>query len=148
MFAWLNLTVLVFSSLLFLYFYVLSVSPAALEEMGVMNAYRRCARYRVIAIFFEFITVINYVLYRFVPLPAPLAEVFPWSLWVSVLIGTVILVPSGWLMLRGILDAGEEAVRPKKEHTMYAGIYRKIRHPQAVGEVFLWWVFAFWLNSR
>ncbi|MFH1523615.1 MAG: hypothetical protein ABIF04_01505 [Chloroflexota bacterium] len=34
-------------------------------------------------------------------------------------------------------DAGEEAMRPKKDHVMYADIYTRIRHPQAVGEVFL-----------
>ena len=50
-------------------------------------------------------------------------------------------------MVKGMIDAGEEAVRPKKEHTMYSGIYKKIRHPQAAGEVFLWWVVALWVNS-
>jgi methanethiol S-methyltransferase len=30
---------------------------------------------------------------------------------------------------------------------MYHGIYRRIRHPQAAGEVWFWWVFAFLLNS-
>jgi len=36
MIAWLNLTLLTFSALLFLYYYVLSVSPAALEFMFLM----------------------------------------------------------------------------------------------------------------
>jgi len=44
-------------------------------------------------------------------------------------------------------DAGEEAITPKKEHSLYGGIYKKVRHPQATGEVFLWWVAAFILNS-
>jgi len=47
----------------------------------------------------------------------------------------------------GMLHAGEEAARPRKEHEMYGGIYRKIRHPQATGEVFIWWGTAFFLNS-
>lgn len=50
-------------------------------------------------------------------------------------------------MWRGMKDAGEEAITPKAEHTMYGGIYEKIRHPQAAGEVFLWWVIAFLLHS-
>ena len=30
---------------------------------------------------------------------------------------------------------------------MYGGIYEKMRHPQAVGEVTLWWLIALLLNS-
>jgi len=35
----------------------------------------------------------------------------------------------------------------KKEHTLYTGIYTKIRHPQAAGEITYWWVIAFVLHS-
>jgi len=35
----------------------------------------------------------------------------------------------------------------KKEHTLYGGIYQKIRHPQALGEMPFFWVFAFLLHS-
>jgi protein-S-isoprenylcysteine O-methyltransferase Ste14 len=35
----------------------------------------------------------------------------------------------------------------KKRHQMYGGIYKRIRHPQAAGEVWYWWVFAFLCNS-
>ena len=30
---------------------------------------------------------------------------------------------------------------------MYGGIYQRIRHPQAVAELVLWWVIAFLLHS-
>ena len=50
-------------------------------------------------------------------------------------------------MYIGTRDAGEEAMVPKKEHTLYGGIYETIRHPQAIGEFFLWFSIAFWLNS-
>jgi len=50
-------------------------------------------------------------------------------------------------MIVGMKDAGEEAVRPRKEHAMFGGIYAKLRHPQAAGEVFIWLVIAFLLNS-
>jgi protein-S-isoprenylcysteine O-methyltransferase Ste14 len=62
---------------------------------------------------------------------------------IAALVGAQSLALMGW----GLKDAGEEAVQPKKEHAMYRGIYEKIRHPQALGEVFLWWVIAFLLNS-
>ncbi len=147
MIACANFAVLIFASLLFLYFYVLSVSPAALEKLTGPGAYERCARYRVVAIVFEIITVVNYVIYYFYPLPTPLPRTFSWPYWVSALIAVIILLPSGALMVIGMIHAGEEAARPKKEHQMYGGIYKKIRHPQAAGEVFLWWPIAFFLNS-
>jgi len=147
MIAWINFAVLIFATLFFLYFYFLSVSPAALENVIGPVAYHRCGRFRVVAIIFEFVTLVNYVLYRFYPLPVPLPNAFPWPWWVSTLIALVIGVPSIALMVIGMKDAGEEAVIPKKEHTMYGGIYNRIRHPQAAGEVFGWLWIAFLLHS-
>ena len=146
-FAWINLVVLVFSSLLFLYFYIRSVSPATLEKILGPGAYARCGRDRIIASLFEMLILINYFIYFFHPLPVPLPDRFPWDWWVSILIAFAIAIPSITLMVAGLKDAGEEALHPRKEHGMFGGIYTRIRHPQAAGEVFLWWVFAFLLNS-
>jgi protein-S-isoprenylcysteine O-methyltransferase Ste14 len=66
---------------------------------------------------------------------------------VSALIAVVIAVPAGYLLWRGVRDAGKETLVVKKEHTLYGGIYEKIRHPQAVGEILFWWVIAFLLHS-
>ncbi len=145
--AWINLASLIFSSLFFLYFYVRSVSPATLEKILGPRAWARCGRHRIVASIFEMLILINYVIYFFHPLPVPLPERFPWDWWISFLIAFAIGIPSITLMVAGLKDAGEEALRPRKEHSMYGGIYSKIRHPQAAGEVFLWWVFAFFLNS-
>ncbi len=145
--AWINMAVLSISALLFLYFYVRSVNPAALEKKVGEIAYARCKRYRQIAIVFEFVTIVNYAVYYFYPLPIPLPRVFPWDYWISILIAVAIGVPSSYLMYKGMKDAGEESIIPKKKHSLYGGIYKKIRHPQATGEVFLWWVAAFMLNS-
>jgi protein-S-isoprenylcysteine O-methyltransferase Ste14 len=147
MFAWINFTVLLFSSILLLYFYALSARPAAQEKVIGPRAYQRCFYYRLIASAFEVVITGNYILYYFFPLATPLPKMFPWGWWVSVVIALVIGIPATILMVIGILDAGEEAMRPKKEHTMYGGIYAKIRHPQAVGEVFLFAVIALLLNS-
>jgi hypothetical protein len=56
--SWLNLAVLVFASLFFLYFYVLRVSPVALEKVIGMQAYQKCGRYRIVAMIFEIITAL------------------------------------------------------------------------------------------
>jgi len=145
--AWLNFALMIAATLLFLYYYVLSVSPAALEKVLGAEAYARCGRYRVIAIIFEVITAINYIVYKFYPLETPLPDTFPWPWWVSALIALTIAVPTMALMFIGLKHAGDEAVAPKKEHTMYGGIYEKIRHPQAAGEVFSWVWIGFLLHS-
>jgi len=145
--AWANMAALIISALLLLYFYAKSVMPATLEKQIGEVAYAKCKRYRQIAMGFEFLAMFNYVVYYFYPLPIPLPRVFPWDYWISIVIAVAIGVPSGYLMYRGMKDAGEESLSPKKEHSLYGGIYKKIRHPQATGEVFLWWVAAFILNS-
>jgi len=147
MIAWINLAVLIFASLLFLYFYQLSVSPAALEKLIGPKAYDKCGRYRMVSSLFEYLAVGCYIVYYFNPLPVPLPQTFPWSFWVSGLIALIILVPAAYLMASGIKHGGYETMAPKKNHSLNKGIYLKIRHPQAAGEVMIWWVIAFFLNS-
>jgi len=144
---WLNIVVLVISSILFLYFYIRSVSPAQLEKKIGGIAYAKCKTYRLIAGAFESITVVNYIVYFFYPLQINLPLVFPWDWMASILIGIIILIPSMYLMAIGIKDAGLETLEPRKEHTLYGGIYETIRHPQAIGESVIWFSIAFFLNS-
>lgn len=144
---WINFGVLLISTLLMFYFYMRSASPAQLEKKIGEIAYARCGRYRIIASVFELIAIGNYVVYYYYPLPIGIPHTFPWAYWISFLIAVIIAIPSGYVMLRGVLDAGEESLIPKKKHRLYGGIYKKIRHPQAMGELPLWWALAFFLNS-
>jgi protein-S-isoprenylcysteine O-methyltransferase Ste14 len=50
-------------------------------------------------------------------------------------------------MVIGMKDAGNETLEPKKEHTLFEGIYETVRHPQAIGEAVLWFPLALFLNS-
>jgi protein-S-isoprenylcysteine O-methyltransferase Ste14 len=147
MIEWINLGFLLLSAILYLFFYVKSAGPAQLEQKIGESAYSKCARYRTIAAVFSFIAVADYIVYYFYPIPIGLPRFFPWDWWISVVIGIIIVLPSMYLMYIGTRDAGEEAMVPKKEHTLYGGIYETIRHPQAIGEFFLWFSIAFWLNS-
>lgn len=147
MIAWINFAVLLFATLFFLYYYMRSASPATREKVLGPVAYACCGRDRIIASVFELVIVINYIIYYFYPLPTPLPDKFPWAWWLSAMIAVIIGIPALTLMLIGVKHAGEEALFPKKEHTLYHGIYTKLRHPQAVGEVCLWWVMAFLLHS-
>lgn len=145
--AWTNFAVLVFASLFFLYFYVLSVSPAAREKVIGPQAYHKCGRFRIIAALFETMTAVCYIAYRFFPLATPLPERFPWGWEFSALLAVLIGLPTLALIFIGMKDAGSETLIPKKEHGLYGGIYTKIRHPQAVGEVFVWLWIALLLDS-
>jgi protein-S-isoprenylcysteine O-methyltransferase Ste14 len=147
MIAWMNLSILIFFSLLFMYLYVRSVSPAGRAMLIGPEAYPACGRERAIALFFELVITLNYVVYFFFPIASRLPRQFPWSWWMSIVIALAIGVPAVALMVRGMRDAGDETLRPKQEHVLLNGIYERIRHPQAMGEMFLWWVLAFLLNS-
>lgn len=131
----------------FLYFYVKSAGPAALEKKIGKKAYHICTCYRIISSLFMSIAFANYIVYYFYPLPVPLPRTFPWSWWWSAAIAGIIAVLGGYIWVKGMKDAGEETMITKKEHTLYTGIYTKIRHPQAIGEITYWWVIAFVLHS-
>jgi len=145
---WLNAGLLIVSTALTFGFYVASAGPAGLaQRIGTEAAYRRCTVYRILSGVFMTVAGVSYVLYAFHPLPWSFPEHFPWPYWVSALIAVVIGIPSGIVWVRGMRDAGEESMVMKASHTMYSGIYRRIRHPQAAGEVWYWWVFAFFCHS-
>ncbi|MFW9908345.1 MAG: methyltransferase family protein [Candidatus Thorarchaeota archaeon] len=147
MIEWLNVSSLVVSTILFTFFYIKSVGPATLEQKIGERAWEVCARYRLAMGVFEFLTIVNYVLYYFYPLPLPLPNQLPWDWWLSLVFAVLIGVPSVYLMVRGMMDAGEETLKPRKEHEMYGGIYERMRHPQAVGESVVWFPFALLLHS-
>jgi len=147
MIEWINFLLMIFTAFLFLITYIKSASPAKLERKIGKKAYKICARYRIISSVFMFIHLGQYGIYYFYPLHIGLPQFFPWNWWISALIAVVIAIPSGYIWFRGMIDAGEETIFPKKEHALYGGIYKKIRHPQAAGEVWYWFVFAFLLHS-
>ncbi len=147
MIEWINFSILIISTILMAFFYIKSVGPAKLEQKIGEKAYARCGNYRIIASVFELITAVNFILYLFFPLPIPIPQFFIWDYWISVILSFIILIPCLYIMLKGVKDAGREALFPDKKHTLYGGIYEKIRHPQALGEVFIWWVIALVLNS-
>ena len=147
MIAWINVAVMFLTAVLTLFYYVKSVGPAALEKKIGERAYKKCTRYRLIASIFMTINFAGYVVYFFYPLQIGLPNVFPWDYWISVLIAVIIAIPSGYIWFIGMKDAGEETLNVKKDHIMYGGIYRKMRHPQAVGELPFAWVIAFLLHS-
>ena len=144
---WINFAAMLLCTLLMTVFYLRSSRPAHLAKKIGDIAYKKCGRYRMIASVFELLLIGTYVFYSDYPLPLPLPETFPWNYWISVAVALAIGIPSGYIMLRGVIDAGEESMLPKKKGKLFGGIYTKIRHPQAMGELPLWWSFSLLLNS-
>jgi protein-S-isoprenylcysteine O-methyltransferase Ste14 len=137
MIEWLNLLLLIASSVAVIYYYVKSVQPAKLEQEIGEIAYEKCERYRLYGSIPFLFFLVSYVLYLFYPLPLPIPNELPWSYPISIILSIIIMVPSFALMGLGVKAAGEEIYRPKEEHQMYGGIYYKIRHPQSLGEVWV-----------
>ena len=142
-----NFILMLITAFIVLITYIKSASPARLEQKIGKKAYKISGRYRLISSFFMFIHLGQYGIYYFYPLHNGIPQFFPWNWQISIIIAVVIAIPSGYIWFRGTKDAGEETIIPKKEHHMYGGIYQKIRHPQAAGEVWYWFVFAFLLQS-
>ena len=144
---WINFIVMISSSFLLTIFYIKSVRPVLLEEKIGDVAFKRCYFYRIMASSFMGIILITQIVYFYYPLPIDFPLFFPWDYWVSILIAILIAVPSVAIMLKGVHDAGEETIKPSINHSLYGGIYNKIRHPQAIGELGIWWLVPFLLNS-
>jgi len=148
MFAWINFAALLIGGVLMTWLYLISVRPAALEKTIGPKAYKLCGRYRMFTSFFMLTIAANYILYHWFPLPFdPFPLTFSWPYWVSIMFALVIAIPSIYLEVLSYKAAKSETLLPDKNHSMYQGIYEKIRHPMAVGEVPFWWVIAFLVNS-
>jgi protein-S-isoprenylcysteine O-methyltransferase Ste14 len=143
---WLNLLLLFGSTIAVVYYYVKSVQPARLEQEIGEVAYERCERYRLYGSIPFVLWLVSYIIYLFYPLPLPIPNELPWDYSISIIAAILIAIPSFALMGLGVKAAGEEVYRPKKEHTMYGGIYNKIRHPQSLGEVWVTVIIGLLLN--
>jgi protein-S-isoprenylcysteine O-methyltransferase Ste14 len=144
---WLNLVLLVLSAVFSLHFYVKSVQPAKLEQEIGEIAYEKCERYRIYATIPFGIFFISYIIYFFYPLPLPIPNTLPWDYSISIIAAIIWAIPAFALQGIGVRDAGSETLSPRKEHTLYGGIYNKVRHPQALGEVWDGQILALVLNS-
>ena len=145
---WLNFSIMILSTIGMFITYLISVQPARLEQRISLKAYRICGIFRLLSMFFMGVITLNYILYRYYPIPIdPFPISFPWPYWVSVGIALVIAIPGGSLMFWAMKDAGTETMFPNKNHTLYKGIYETIRHPMALGELPLWWSIAFLVHS-
>jgi len=146
MIEWLNFSILIISTLLFSYFYILSIQPVKREENRGERAWKECMMLRSLSIGFEIIKTINLVLWTWFPIPNLSWKIHS-NYLIGIILGAIISLPSAYILLKGVKDAGFETIQPSKETLMYPGIYKYIRHPQSTGEFPLFVALAFAINS-
>ena len=144
--AWVNLLSLHVSAFLFSYLTTLSVMPVTREEKTGEKAWEECARLRSISFVFAGIMVVNTILWLWFPVPE-LAWVLSPDPSFGIIVGIIIGVPCFIIMSVALRDAGKEMHAPQKGIQLHGGIYKKIRHPGAVGEMPLYVVVALFVNS-
>ena len=134
------------SALLFAYLTTLSVLPVSREEERGEKAWVECARLRSISFLFAGIMVLNTILWIWLPIPNLSWVLSPDPLF-GIVLGIIIAVPCLAILRVAMRDAGKEMHAPQKRIQLHGGIYKKIRHPGAVGEMPLYVVVALFVNS-
>jgi protein-S-isoprenylcysteine O-methyltransferase Ste14 len=132
--------------MLFAYLTTISVMPVTLEESRGEKAWEECARLRTVSFVFAGIMILNTVLWVWFPVPE-LGWVISSNPLFGIMVGVIIGVPCIIIMSIALRDAGKEMHAPQKGIQLHGGIYRKMRHPGAVGEMPLYVVVALSVNS-
>lgn len=143
---WLNFISLHISALLFAYLGILSTMPVTLEEKHGNQAWSYCKTLRYASFAFAAIMVANTILWVWFPIPE-IAWIISSNPMFGIVVGIIIGLPCFAIMAVAMKDAGTEMSYPVKETTLHGGIYRKIRHPGALGEMPLCVVLALFVNS-
>ncbi|MFX0108044.1 MAG: hypothetical protein ACFE7R_07160, partial [Candidatus Hodarchaeota archaeon] len=89
----LNFVLLILMIVISSFYYVKSISPAALEKEIGEVAYEKSAKYRKIASIAFYLMFLNYAIFFFFPLLTPLPSFFPWDYIYTALIASIIFIP-------------------------------------------------------
>jgi protein-S-isoprenylcysteine O-methyltransferase Ste14 len=145
MISLLALACIVIGTIAFSVLYIISVQPASLALRIGERAYPLCGRVRMAAMVFEMLTLGGYMLFIF-------GDTWNYqivehnALLIQVPGGIIALITLGFMVYSTII-AGREAAAPRRESTLYGGIYHYMRHPQTLGEMLSWFGIAMVLNS-
>lgn len=134
------------SAFLFAYLTTLSVMPVTREEQRGEQAWEECARLRGISFIFAGLMILNTILWIWFPVDE-LAWVISPDPFFGIIVGLVIAIPCFIILGVAMRDAGKEMNAPQKGIALHGGIYKKIRHPGALGEMPLYVVIAMFVNS-
>jgi protein-S-isoprenylcysteine O-methyltransferase Ste14 len=120
--------------------------PVTREEERGEQAWEECAQLRTISFVFAGIMILNTIFWFWFPVPE-LSWVLNPDPMFGIVIGLIIAIPCFIIMMIAMRDAGKEMGAPQKGISMHGGIYKKIRHPGALGEMPLYIVVPLFVNS-
>lgn len=144
--AWINFLILNIVAVFCWYFYILSVQPVTRSEKYGDKAWTMAKQHRFITGVLMGVMVVNMVLWLWFPIPTldwPVHPIWP----VSILLGLILAMIFTPIWIKGVMDAGKEAMTPSQSTEMFGGIYNYIRHPQAVGEMPWFIIISLFLNA-
>ncbi|MFX1589937.1 MAG: methyltransferase family protein [Promethearchaeota archaeon] len=144
--SWINFLALNLSIFLTFFFYILSVIPATREEKIGERSWNLCAIFRVISDILFLLLIVSIILWIWFPIAIlnwRISENYLFLVIIAILIG----IPSFYILIRALKDAGKETIETSKDTKMYGGIYKHIRHPQISGSILLFVILCLILNS-
>lgn len=130
---------------LFSILYTVSVQPKGLSLRIGKRAYRQCGVLRALAMIFEAVTLVGYVLFAFT---TTLNIRFGAGGSIAVRIaGGVFAVLCLSFMTYATVKGGRESATPSEDTELHHGIYDHMRHPQTLGEMLSWLGISMALDS-
>jgi protein-S-isoprenylcysteine O-methyltransferase Ste14 len=126
--------------------YLVSLQPKKRAEQIGKKAWKQSKHLRTVGFVFEVLGIITLILWKWYPI-----AILNWQIHsnpqVGLIIGICLGIPCLVIMSIGVFYAGRESWHPEKNGELLGGIYKYIRHPQAIGEFPLFIAIAFAVNS-
>ncbi|MFX0025706.1 MAG: methyltransferase family protein [Candidatus Hermodarchaeota archaeon] len=144
--SWISFLTLNLSVFLTFFFYILSVIPLTLEEKIGEKSWKLCAIFRIISDILFLILIVSILMWIWFPISVLNWRISDNTLFLIV-IAVLIAIPSFYILIRALKDAGKETIETSKDTKMYGGIYEHIRHPQISGSILLFIILCLILNS-
>ena len=146
MIEWLNFITLNISAIMSFMFYTFSVTPSLQEKKLGERAWKMNSMFRLISDILFLILIINIFLWIWFPINE-LNLKFMKNELIPVIVASALAIPFLYIIIKSILDAGRETIKPSKETELYSGIYFYVRHPQMAATIPLFAIICFGMNS-
>jgi len=132
---------------LYLFFGYRSVAGSIQALAEESRTDMRAMIFRIVSVAALVLHFICFLLYKAFPAFKFIPAEFLWNRWFSLAAAIIVGLPAAVIWIRGMIDAGPESIAVKDRQTSVHGIYKNIRHPQALGKMALPLVAALILNS-
>lgn len=146
MWSELNLISLIVSFLGLAIVYSISLQPKKREAKLGQKVWKQSKNLRTVGFFFEFLGMANIILWHWYPVAGLNWKIFADSS-IAFIISLLLGVPCLIILTIGALQAGKESWEPHRTTILNFGLYKYIRHPQAITEFPLFIIMALGVNS-